>query len=136
MKSKSGMKYAFILLSCIAFLIVFVLPGFCQTNTQQESSTATQSSVRKDQSKTPGKEIGHGGEDIGKGAAKGSVDLGKGVVGGAGNLATGHPIDAGASVGKGAIGFGKNVGVGAGKGTYKIGKGIGGLFKKLGRKSS
>lgn len=136
MKSKSGMKSAFVLLSYVAFLFVFVLPGACQSNPQQESTTAPQSSARKVQSNTPGKEIGHGGEDIGKGAAKGSVDLGKGVAGGAGNLATGHPIDAGASVGKGAVGFGKNVGVGAGKGTYKIGKGIGGLFKKLRRKSS
>ena len=136
MRLNARMKSEFILLSCIAFLLVFVSPGSCQSNTQQESTTAPQSSARKVQSNTPGKEIGHGGEDIGKGAAKGSLDLGKGVVGGAGNLATGHPIDAGASVGKGAIGFGKNVGVGAGKGTYKIGKGIGGLFKKLGRKSN
>lgn len=136
MKFKSSVKFESITMICLALIIILALPDFGQSNTGQESNPAPQSSASKDKTNSPGKEIGHGGEDIGKGAAKGSVDLGKGALGGAGNLATGHPIDAGASVGKGAIGFGKNVGVGAAKGTYKIGKGIGGLIKKRGRKSS
>lgn len=53
-----------------------------------------------------------------------------------GNLATGHPVNAAGSLGKGAAGFGKNAGGGAGKGTAKIGKGVGGAFKKLGHKAA
>ena len=83
----------------------------------------------------PGKEMGKGGEDIGVGVAKGTGDLAKGTAGGVGNLVRGNVGSAGASFGKGAVGFGKNVGVGTGKGVGKIGKGIGGEFKKLGSKS-
>ena len=42
---------------------------------------------------------------------------------------------AGASLGKGAVGFGKNTAVGTTKGVGKIGKGFGGEIKKLDRKS-
>lgn len=135
MKFKCAIKSQFIFFSLAAFIGVFAVPGIGQSNTQQESTSSPKSDARKEKSSKPGKEIGRGGEDIGKGAAKGSVDLGTGVAGGAGDLVTGHPIDAGTSVGKGAAGFGKNAGVGAAKGTYKISKGIGGLFKKLVRKS-
>jgi hypothetical protein len=79
----------------------------------------------------PGKEIGSGAGDIGKGAAKGAGNLAKGTGKGALDLVTLHPINAAASVGKGAPVGGKDVGVGAAKGTGKIGKGIGKAFKKL-----
>jgi len=42
---------------------------------------------------------------------------------------------AGASLGKGAVGFGKNTAEGTAKGVDKIGKGVGGEFKKLDGKS-
>jgi len=79
----------------------------------------------------PGKEIGSGAGDIGKGAAKGVGNLAKGTGKGALDLVTLHPINAAASVGKGAAVAGKDVGVGAVKGTGKIGKGIGKAVKKL-----
>ena len=79
----------------------------------------------------PGKEIGSGAGDIGKGAAKGAGNLAKGTGKGALDLVTLHPINAAASVGKGAGAGGKDVAVGTVKGTGKIGKGIGKAFKKL-----
>ena len=44
---------------------------------------------------------------------------------GAGDLITLHPVQAGASVGKGAVVAGKDVTVGTAKGTGKIAKGVG-----------
>jgi len=79
----------------------------------------------------PGKEIGSGAGDIGKGAAKGVGNLAKGTGKGALDLVTLHPINAAASLGKGAVVGGKDPGVGAVKGTGKIGKGIGKAIKKL-----
>jgi hypothetical protein len=76
-------------------------------------------------------EIGSGAGDIGKGAAKGVGNLAKGTGKGALDLVTLHPINAAASLGKGAGTAGKDVGVGAVKGTGKIGKGIGKGIKKL-----
>ncbi len=136
MKLESSLKPEFMMICCLALVLAFALPGFGQSNADQESTSSQKGDQGRKNNNGPGHEMGQGGIDIGRGAARGSLDLGKGVVGGAGNLVTGHPIDAGVSVGKGAAGFGKNVGVGVVKGTYKIGKGIGGEFKKLGKKSS
>lgn len=129
-----SMRISLNLISCLALMLSFELPGVSQSSSGQDTPTTESSVQQKKQSGGPGREMARGGEDIGKGAAKGSVDLGKGVAGGAINLVSGHPIDAGTSVGKGAVGFGRHAGVGAGKGIYKIGKGIGGAFKKLGKK--
>ncbi len=82
-------------------------------------------------SRGPGKEIGSGAGDIGKGAAKGVGNVAKGTGKGALDLVTLHPINAATSVGKGAAVGGKDAGVGALKGTGKIGKGIGKAIKKL-----
>lgn len=79
----------------------------------------------------PGKEIGSGAGDLGKGAAKGVGNVAKGTGKGAVDLVTLHPINAAASVGKGAAAGGKDLGVGTVKGTGKIGKGIGKAVKKL-----
>jgi hypothetical protein len=79
----------------------------------------------------PGKEIGSGAGDIGKGAAKGAGNLAKGTGKGALDLVTLHPINAATSLGKGAGAAGKDVTVGSVKGTGKIGKGIGKAVKKL-----
>ena len=79
----------------------------------------------------PGKEIGSGAGDIGKGAAKGVGHVAKGTGKGALDLVTLHPINAATSVGKGAAVGGKDVAVGTVKGTGKIGIGIGKAFKKL-----
>jgi hypothetical protein len=76
-------------------------------------------------------QIASGAGDIGKGTAKGVGNVAKGTAKGAADLVTLHPINAAASVGKGAGRAGRNVGVGTVKGTGKIGKGIGKAFKKL-----
>jgi len=76
-------------------------------------------------------QIASGAGDIGKGAAKGVGNLAKGTGKGALDLVTLHPINAAASLGKGAGLAGKDVGVGTVKGTAKIGKGIGKGIKKI-----
>lgn len=76
-------------------------------------------------------DIGSGAGNIGTGAAKGAGNLAKGTAKGAGDLVTLHPIDAGAAIGKGAVGAGKDVAVGTTKGTGKIARGIGKTFKKI-----
>ncbi len=78
-----------------------------------------------------GHEIGSGAADIGKGTAKGAGSLAKGTGKGALDLVTLHPINAAASVRKGAGTAGKDVAVGSVKGTGKIGKGVGKAFKKI-----
>jgi hypothetical protein len=77
------------------------------------------------------KEIGSGAGDIGKGTAKGAGHLAAGTGKGALDLVTLHPIDAAASLGKGAGKAGIDAGTGAVKGTGKIGKGIGKAIKHL-----
>ncbi len=134
MKASFGVKPAWSVPCSMVIILALALPGLGQSSTNQDSTTHPRAVRQKKPARGPGKEMAHGGADIGKGAAKGSADLGKGAVGGAGNLVTGHPLSAGASVGKGVGGFGKNVGVGTGKGVAKIGKGVGGEFKKLGGK--
>src|SRR5258708_16295314 len=61
----------------------------------QEQGTTETKTVQKDKKqkaeRSPGKEIGKGGEDVGKGAGKGAESLGKGAGGGRGNLSTLHP---------------------------------------------
>jgi hypothetical protein len=79
----------------------------------------------------PGKQIGSGAGNIGAGAAKGAGNVAKGAGKGAVDLVTLHPVNAAASVGKGAVVGGKNLTVGTVKGTGKIGKGIGRAVKKL-----
>jgi len=105
-----------------------------QSSTDQQS-TVTQTTVQKEKKakKNPGaaREIGNGAGNIGAGAGKGAGSLAKGTAKGAADLVTLHPIDAGTSVGKGAVGAGKDVGVGTAKGTGKIAKGIGKAFKHL-----
>jgi hypothetical protein len=101
----------------------------------QSGTETTQTTVQKEKKvkKSPGaaREMGNGAGNVGAGAAKGAGSLAKGTAKGAGDLVTLHPIDAGTSVGKGAVGAGKDVGVGTAKGTGKIAKGIGKGFKHL-----
>lgn len=77
------------------------------------------------------REIGAGAGTVGIGAAKGAENIAKGAGKGAVDLATLHPIDAGASLGKGAVAAGKDVTVGTVKGTGKMSRGIGRAFKHL-----
>ena len=116
------------------FLLAMGVLGVCawgQSNPDPTSGTPQKSVHQKKKQRGPAKEMGKGGEDIGKGAAKGAGDLAKGTAQGVGHLAQGNVGSAGASFGKGVGGLGKNVAVGTGKGLGKIAKGIGGELKKL-----
>ena len=79
----------------------------------------------------PGGEIGSGAAAIGKGTAKGAGHLAMGAGKGAADLVTLHPVDAAASVGKGAGAAAKDVGTGAVKGGVRITKGAGKGLKKI-----
>jgi hypothetical protein len=107
---------------------LLTLSGWGQSNF--DTNATSQSKEEKHQ---PGavKEIGAGAGAVGTGAAKGTAAAAKGTAKGAADLVTLHPIDASASVGKGAATAGKDVTVGAAKGTGKVAKGIGRTFKKL-----
>jgi len=95
------------------------------------STWAQAPSYERKHERGPGKEIGSGAANIGTGAAKGAGNLAKGTGKGAVDLVTLHPINAAASLGKGAGAAGKDVTVGTVKGTAKIGHGIGRAIKKL-----
>jgi hypothetical protein len=80
---------------------------------------------------SPGKDIGGGAADIGKGPVKAAGSAAKGVAKGTADLVTLHPVSAVGAVGKGAAGAGKDVAVGTVKGTGKIVKGVGKVFGKI-----
>ena len=120
-------------------LVFLSLPAFARPShpPQDQQTSQTQSLQKGGKQKVEpgsGKEIGKGGEDVGKGTAKGAGSLGKGTAGAAGNLATLHPGHAAGDLGKGAAGAGKDIGVGAGKGAAKIGKGSAKGIGRLGKK--
>jgi hypothetical protein len=136
MKIKAKFASIFVAASILVFLS---WPSFARpANPPQDQGTAQTQSTQKDDKqkveRSPGKEIGKGGEDVGKGAGKGAESLGKGTAGAAGNLATLHPVKGATDLGKGAGGAGKDIGVGTGKGAAKIGKGTGKGIGKLGKK--
>jgi hypothetical protein len=118
-----------------AVILAFALCGWGQSSVDQQGGDKHKTAHSEKKTTGPGKEMAKGGADIGKGVAKGTGDLAKGTAGSVGNLAHGNVAGAGASLGKGAVGFGKNTTEGTAKGVDKIGKGIGGEFKKLGGKS-
>jgi hypothetical protein len=95
--------------------------GWCQSSQPAESK----------QEPSAGKEMGAGAGTVGVGAAKGAGDVAKGAGKGAVDLATFHPVNAGAAIGKGAARGGKDVVVGTAKGTGKMAKGAGRALKHL-----
>ena len=72
-----------------------------------------------------------GAGNIGTGAVQGARDLAKGTAKGAVNLATLHPIDAGVSIGKGAVKTAKTLRSARLREPGKIGKGVGRAIKKV-----
>jgi len=115
----------------ILFALMLALSVSGQSG-QAENATTVQKRVEERKPEPgAGREIGSGAGTIGTGAAKGTGNLAKGTAKGAVDLVTLHPLDAGASVGKGAAAAGKDVTVGTVKGTGKIAKGVGKAFKKL-----
>ena len=134
MKIKAKFASIFVVAGIVILLSqpVFARPA----NPPQDQGAAQTQSKGKDQKAepSPAKEIGKGGEDVGKGAGKGAANLGKGTAGAAGNLVTLHPAKAATDLGKGAGGAGKDIGVGTGKGVAKIGKGSARGVGKVGKK--
>ncbi len=128
------MRSIFRIACLLAVTYVLGLYGWGQSNPSPTSADTQKNAQQEKKNAGPVKEMGKGGEDVGKGVAKGTGDMAKGTAGAVGSLAHGNFGGAGASLGKGAGGLGKNVVVGTGKGVGKIGKGIGGEFKKLGGK--
>ena len=123
-------------LSSFSFAVPVRAPQDQPAVAQDQAAPQTGAHVKKQKkARSPGKEIGKGGEDIGKGAGKGAESLGKGTAGAAVDVVTLHPIGAATDLGKGAGGAGKDVGVGTAKGAAKIGKGstkgVGHLGKKI-----
>jgi hypothetical protein len=108
------------------FALIPMLVVCAWAQSQPDTSTGNQKHDRG-----PGKEIGSGAGDIGKGTAKAAGNVAKGAGKGAVDLVTLHPINAATSVGKGAAVGGKDLAVGTVKGTGKIGKGVGKAIKKL-----
>jgi hypothetical protein len=129
------MKCGFQVFCLFAVALAFAVCGWSQSGTDQKPAETHKTSHSAKKTTGPGKEMGKGSADIGKGVAKGTGDLAKGAAGSVGDLAHGNVGGAGASLGKGAVGFGKNTAEGTAKGVDKIGKGLGGEFKKLDGKS-
>ena len=99
---------------------------------QEQSATTDQKKVEEGRHEPgPGREIGRGAGAAGTGVAKGTGSLAKGTAKGAADVVALHPVQGGASLGKGAAVAGKDVAVGTVKGTGKIAKGVGKAFKKL-----
>jgi len=99
---------------------------------EQQQSSTDQRQPRKVKSHSgAAHDVGSGAANVGTGAAKGAGSLAKGTANGAVDLVTLHPIDAGVSVGRGAVGAGKDVAVGTTKGTYKVTRGIAKGIRKL-----
>jgi hypothetical protein len=130
-KSVDAMREARIV-RLISFGLVLGFTSWGQSTSDQNPANPTPEAKQNHKSE-PGaaREMGSGAATIGVGAAKGAGSLAKGTGKGAVELVTLHPVDAGASVGKGAAGAAKDVSVGTVKGTGKVAKGAGRAFKKL-----
>jgi len=116
--------------SSALLVAAFAFSVWGQSSTDQQNNAPDQKQEEKHE---PGvaRETGAGAAAIGTGAAKGVGDAAKGTGKGAVDLVTLHPIDAGTSVGKGAVKGTKDLTVGAAKGTGKVARGVGRAFKKL-----
>ena len=111
-----------------ALVLILVLAAL---TSWAQSTEAPQQPAQQKHDPGAAREIGSGAGNVGVGVAKGAGNLAKGTGKGALSLATLHPIDAAANVGKGAAAAGVNVGTGTVKGTGKMAKGVGKAFKKL-----
>jgi hypothetical protein len=112
-------------------LPVIVVCSIGLATVQTDSAHTTDTARPHKHQKSAKHDIGSGAGDIGKGAAKGAASAAKGTGKAAVDLATLHPIDSAADLGKGAAGAGTHVGVGAVKGTGKIVKGTGKAIKHV-----
>jgi hypothetical protein len=124
------MRTAFPISSIVLLTLALAICGQIALGQSSQPAETSQPSAQPQQRSASG-DVGHGTEDLGKGAAKGTGAAAEGVGKGAGDLVTLHPIDAAGNVGKGTVVASKDVGVGAVKGTGKIAKGTGRGVGKL-----
>ena len=115
----------------VLFGVALAVSAWGQSGQEQNATTDQKKVEEQRREPGPGREIGNGAGSIGTGVAKGTGSLEKSTAKGAADLFTLHPLQAGASVGKGAAAAGKDVGVGTAKGGGRIAKGLGKAFKKL-----
>ncbi len=137
------MSFARLAFPTVIFALASFTPAVAQSsaNSQPEAAPAAQAPgsptpayyppPRRKPAVGATREIGRGAGSIGTGALKGTGELAKGTANGALDLVTLHPIDASASLGRGALGAGKDVSVGTLKGTAQIGKGVGKAIRKI-----
>lgn len=114
--------------------VVFFLLSLCawaQASQEQDTRSTDRSAQQGRPQPGAAREMASGAGNIGVGAAKGAGHLALGTARGVGSLATLHPVDAAAEVGKGAGSAGKDVAVGTVKGTAKIGRGLGRVIRKI-----
>jgi hypothetical protein len=121
--------------SLICAVLFLAALSFAQSPPSGDTSTGAEQTSKhtKKQKKQKGAaaEVGSGVGTTATGVAKGAGHTAEGVGKGAADLATLHPVDAGAAVGKGAAKGGEDVAAGSAKGVGKISKGVGHALKKI-----
>ena len=117
--------------TCVLLGLLITGSAGAQSAADQKSGNGQRTVPTPRRERGSGGEIGSGAGAIGTGAAKGAGNLGKGTAKGARDLVTLHPINAAASVGKGAGAAGKDVTIGTVKSTARITKGVAKGLKKL-----
>ena len=113
--------------SALALLTVVAASGQSQPTAPDQSRSA----YARKHGRSAAADVGSGAGDIGKGVGKGAGNVAVGAGKGAVDLATLHPLDAAADLGKGGVSAGKDIGVGAVKGTGKIARGTGKAIRKI-----
>ncbi len=110
--------------------VVLLSSGFSMSGQNGQAKQPANTPTAK-HGRGAGSDIGSGTGDVGKGVGKGAGNVASGAGKGAVDLATLHPLNAAADIGKGGVSAGKNIGVGTAKGTGKIARGTGRAIKKV-----
>ncbi len=125
------MKIGNALILAFAPCLVAGPPVWGQNAVQDQSSNSKTKVKKTHKQRSAGGDVASGSGNIAAGAGKGAGHAAEGVGKGAADLATLHPVDAAADVGKGGVSAGKDVAVGTSKGTGKVIKGIGKGIKHI-----
>jgi hypothetical protein len=129
------MRWKLAVLTCAIFVVAIAGPAWSQSasdeRTENGSGKHSKPPHNEKHGRSAGGEMASGAGNIGKGVGKGAGSLAVGAGKGAVDLATLHPIDAAADVGKGGVAAGTHVAVGTVKGTAKIVTGVGKGIKHI-----
>jgi len=129
------MRSKLAVLTCIGLAVFAVTVARSQTVSGQASENGSDKHSKpahnEKHGRSAGSEMASGAGNIGKGVGKGAGSLALGTGKGALDLATLHPIDAAADIGKGGASAGAHVAVGTVKGTGKIVTGVGKGIKHI-----